>query len=85
MDITTDTSVTSGHVAVIFGIIAPKPLSEGKTMKCRRWESVNQYAFKADPSMSDIHSILESNSISDAVGTYDTILHDLIDKHALDY
>ena len=32
--------------------------------------------------MSDINIILESNSMSDAVRTYDTILHDLIDKHA---
>ena len=29
-DITTDTSVTSDHVAVLFGIPAPKPLSENK-------------------------------------------------------
>ena len=35
--------------------------------------------------MSDIHLILESNSMSDAVTTYNTILQDLIDKHAPEY
>ena len=85
MDITTDTSVTSDHAAVVFGILAPKPLSENKTTKCRRWESLDLDAFKSDLSMSNIHFILESNSRSDAVRTYDTILHDLINKHASEY
>ena len=35
--------------------------------------------------MSDMHLILESNSMSDAVTTYNTILQDLIDKHAPEY
>ena len=35
--------------------------------------------------MSDIHLILEFNSMSDAVRTCDTILHNLIDKHAPEY
>ena len=35
MDITTDTSVTSDHAAVLFGIPVPKPLSEDKTTKSR--------------------------------------------------
>ena len=81
MDITTDTSVTSDDAAVLFGIPAPKPLNENKTTKCRRWKSLDLDAFKSDLSISDIHLILESNSMSDAVRTYDTILHDLIDKH----
>ena len=85
MDITTDTSVTSDHVAVLFGIPAPKPLSENKTTKCRRWKSLDLDAFKSDLSMSDIHSIIESNSMSDAVRTYNTILHDLIDRRAPEY
>ena len=73
------------HAAVLFGIPAPKPLSENKTTKCRRWKSLDLDAFKSDLSTSDIHSILESNSMSDAVRTYDTILHNLIDKHAPEY
>ena len=85
LDITIDTSVTSDHVAVLFGIPAPKPLSENKTMKCLKWKSLDLDAFKSDLSMSDINSILESSSMSDAVRTYNTILHDLIDKHALEY
>ena len=85
MNIITDTSVTSDDAAVLFGISAPKPLSENKTTKCRRWKSLDLDAFKSDLSISDIHLILESNSMSDAVRTYDTILHDLIDKHALEY
>ena len=79
-DITTDTSVTSDHAAVLFGIPAPKPLSENKTTKCRRWKSLDLDAFKSDLSNSDMHLILESNSMSDAVTTYNTILQDLIDK-----
>ena len=35
--------------------------------------------------MSDMHLILKSNSMSDAVTTYNTILQDLIDKHAPEY
>ena len=85
LDITTDTSVTSDHVAVLFGIPAPKPLSENNTTKYSRWKSLDLDAFKSDLSMSDIHLILESKSMSDAVRTYDTILHDLIDKHAPEY
>ena len=84
-DITTDTSVTSDHAAVLFGIPAPKPLSENKTTKCRRWKSLDLDAFKSDLSNSDMHLILESNSMSDAVTTYNTILQDLIDKHAPEY
>ena len=84
-DITTDTSVTSDHAEVLFGIPAPKPLSENTTTKCRRWKSLDLDAFKSDLSMSDMHLILESNSMSDAVTTYNTILQDLIDKHALEY
>ena len=84
-DITTDTSVTCDHAAVLFGIPAPKPLSEDKTTKCHRWKSLELDAFKSDLSMSDIHLILESNSMSDAVTTYNTILQDLIDKHAPEY
>ena len=82
MDITADTSGTSDHAAVSFRIPAPKPLSENKTTKCRRWKSLDLDAFKSDLSMSDIHLIIESNSMSDAVRTYDTILHDLIDRHS---
>ena len=81
-DITTDTSVTSDHAAVLFGIPAPKPLSENKTTKCRRWKSLDLDAFKSDLSMWDMHLILDSNRMSDAVTTYNTILQDLIDKHA---
>ena len=85
MDITTDTSVTSDHVAVLFGIPAPKPLSEDKTTKSRRWKSLDLDAFKSNLSSSDIHLTLESNSMNDAVTTYNTILQDLIDKHAPEY
>ena len=35
--------------------------------------------------MSGMHLIVESNSMSDAVTTYNTILQDLIDKHAPEY
>ena len=68
----------------LFGIPAPKPLSENKTTKFRRWKSLDLDAFKSDLSNSDMHLILESNSMSDAVTTY-TILQDLIDKHAPEY
>ena len=85
MNITADTSETSDHAAFLFGIPAPKPLSENKTMKCRRWKSLDLDAFKSDLSMSDINWILESNSMNDDVRTYDTTLHDLIDKHVPEY
>ena len=85
MDITTDTSVISDHAAVLFGIPAPKPLSENKTTKCRRWNSLDLDAFKSELTIADMHLILESNSMSDAVTTYNTILQDLIDKHAPEY
>ena len=83
MDITVNTSVTSGYLSVIFGIPAPKPLSENKTTKYRRWKSLNLDALQADLSISDIHLTIESNSISDVVRTYNTIL--LIYRHAQEY
>ena len=55
MDITTDTIVTSDYVAVVFGIRAPKPLSENKSTKYRRWKLLNLDSFKADLSVSYIH------------------------------
>ena len=55
MDITTDTIVTSDYIAVVFGIRAPKPLSENKSTKYRRWKLLNLDSFKADLSVSDIH------------------------------
>ena len=55
MDNTTDTIVTSDYVAIVLGIRAPKPLSENKSTKYRRWKLLNLDAFKADPSVSDIH------------------------------
>ena len=64
---------------------SPKPLNENKTAKCRRWKSLDLDAFKYDICMSYIHLILESNSMSDAVRTYDTILHNFIDKYAPEY
>ena len=85
LEITTDTSVTSDHAAVLFETPAGKPLSENKTTKCRKWKSLYMDAFKSDLSMSDSNLILESNSMSAAVRTSDTILHDLIDKHAPEY
>ena len=84
-DITTDTSVTSDHAAVLFGIPTTKPLSENKTTKCRRWKSLDLDSSKSDLSMSDMHLIRESYSMSDAVTTNITILQDLIDKHAPEY
>ena len=62
MDITTDSSVTSDHTAVIFAIPSPKPLSEYKTMKFHRWKSLKLGAFKADLSMWEIHLILQQFS-----------------------
>ena len=85
MDVTTDTSVTSDHAAVLFGIPAHKLLSQNKATKCRRWKYLDLDAFKSDLSMSNIHLILEFNSMSDAIRTYDTILHDLIDRHVPEY
>ena len=43
------------------------------------------HAFKADLCISDIHSIPESNRISDAIRTYDTKLYNLIENHASEY
>ena len=54
MDITTDTIITSDYVAVVFGIRAPKPLSEKKSTKYRRWKLLNLDSFKAGLSVSDI-------------------------------
>ena len=51
MVITTDTTVTSDYVAVVFGIRAPKPLSENKSAKSGRWKLLNLDAFKADLSV----------------------------------
>ena len=67
------------------GFQPQKPLSENKTTKCQRWKSLDLDAFKSDFSMSDMHLIPESNSMSDAGTTYNTILQDLIDKHAPEY
>ena len=54
MDVTTDTSIISDYSVDLFGIPAPKPLSETKITKCHRWKTLNLNVFKAGLSVSDI-------------------------------
>ena len=71
----------SDHSAVHFNLSCSKPCLSKKVISYRQLKSVNIESFKADIVSSNLSSFT-SHSPSILVQRYNTVLHDLVEKHA---
>ena len=81
-DIYTDSTVSPDHYAVIFCLPDHKPEYTHQLTTVRRWKDLNVDDFKADIKQSNINDILNSDNLGDVVRLYDSVLQELLDKHA---
>jgi hypothetical protein len=75
--LTTDSSVSSDHFAVLCNLRLPKPQRKKKEILARRWRSVDTQAFNTD-----IINRVNSSDHSTPLSLYNEVLKALLDFHA---
>ena len=80
-DITTDYSVSSDHWALLFHLSIPKPTKPTKVILKRNWKGLNTEEFAKDIKDSSLWQ-MDTTTTSEAINTYNTVLKELLDKHA---
>jgi hypothetical protein len=75
-----DLSVPSDHYAVLFGLSLPKPERPKKEITIRKWKDLDIHCMKNDIKES-LSPIMNTNSVSEAVQKYNTILTEVLEKH----
>ena len=77
-----DATVSPDHFTVLCQLSVDKLPDERKQFTTRKWKSLDANAFELDVYKSNITSILDCDSVSAAVQTYNKVLTDILDQHA---
>lgn len=80
--IKTSHDISPDHFGVLFELNVEKREAKVSSASRRDWKSFDSDRFNTDLSSSQISTVLECTSVSDAVDKYDLILGELLDKHA---